>query len=371
MLFAAAVVMTAGVLGGTGWAQMKKVKPSVAVCFVGMPGTDVTQEELDRNWSRGVAATNKRIAQRNGSMQVIYNRLSQSGKYNMKGINAIDEAYGCCAGLQGASTALLAWRTDMMSYPEAANLGRYVEADYVCVVHYSEFDRTITINISMVDVEKEEEIYSNPAEMPRYGNLSDLLKKEVDLMLKEVWAFESETEIKPSSSAASKVMTFTDSRDGKTYKAVRIGRSIWMAENLNHKTGNSWCYEDNPNNCGKYGMLYDWNTANSACPPGFYLPSRGEWNDLIRTAGGDVAGTALKARTGWSRGSGTDAFGFSALPGGAHRYVNGRFYNDAGNYGYWWTGSGTMTMGHDFNNVQDNSSSPRDAGFSVRCVKDE
>jgi len=150
--------------------------------------------------------------------------------------------------------------------------------------------------------------------------------------------------------------TFTDSRDGKTYRTVKIGNQMWMAENLNYKTGKSVCYDKKKSNCQKYGRLYDWNTAMKACPAGWHLPSDKEWTALTDFVGGvDTAGTKLKSKTGWSTNKGykatTDDYGFSALPGGygyggifyygftlpgGFRWSDGSFRN-AGDYGNWWS----------------------------------
>ena len=133
-----------------------------------------------------------------------------------------------------------------------------------------------------------------------------------------------------------------DKRDGKTYKTVKIGTQIWMAENLNYDAENSKCYENKPENCEKYGRLYDWETAMKACPYGWHLSSDKEWQVLVNFAGGkEVAGKKLKAKSGWNSykgksGNGTDGLGFSALPGGNgySGYYGDRFIN-VGVSGFW------------------------------------
>ena len=130
--------------------------------------------------------------------------------------------------------------------------------------------------------------------------------------------------------------TFTDSRDGKTYKTVKIGTAVWMAENLNFAAEGSKCYENSEDSCAKYGRLYNWETALKACPAGFHLPSDDEWTALENAVGGrSTAGTKLKSAAGWNEdGNGTDHYGWSALPSG--RRGSDGVFSDAGNSGGWW-----------------------------------
>ena len=117
-----------------------------------------------------------------------------------------------------------------------------------------------------------------------------------------------------------KMSTVKDSRDGKTYKTVKIGKQTWMAENLNYKMRDSYCNEDKESNCAKYGRLYTWSTAKKACLEGWHLPSIEEWEALFYVVGGySAAGKKLKSTHGWKKnddksGNGTDDFKFSVLP---------------------------------------------------------
>jgi len=136
--------------------------------------------------------------------------------------------------------------------------------------------------------------------------------------------------------------TFTDSRNGQTYRTVKIGNRTWMAENLNFQTENSWCYDNNSANCSKYGRLYTWDAAMKACPSGWRLPSDNDWTALTNAVGSN-AGTKLKSQTGWNdNGNGTDDFGFSALPGGS-RSTDGSF-DGVGSYGHWWSATEAMRL---------------------------
>ena len=162
----------------------------------------------------------------------------------------------------------------------------------------------------------------------------------------------------------------TDSRNVKKYKTVKIGDQIWMAENLNYKTRTSYCYDNKESNCSKYGRLYEWKAAIKACPSGWHLPSKVEFETLF-TAVGDQssAGKVLKSLSGWN---GTDAYGFSVLPAGDRYYRDG-FY-DLGRSAYFWRateyGSGSAyRMSLNDNVYVGLDYYYKSHGFSVRCLK--
>ena len=168
--------------------------------------------------------------------------------------------------------------------------------------------------------------------------------------------------------------TFTDTRDGRTYRTVRIGEQTWLAENLAFAYAGSKCYNNDLANADKYGRLYDWNTAKKAVPPGWHIPSDAEWTTLEKFVGNN-AGTKLKARSGWNNnGNGTDDYGFSALPGG-YGDSSGDFSN-VGYYGSWWSATEYYAnyaycryMYYDYDNV-DNYNDFKSNLCSVRCLQD-
>jgi uncharacterized protein (TIGR02145 family) len=192
--------------------------------------------------------------------------------------------------------------------------------------------------------------------------------------------------------------------DGNTYKTVEIGTQVWMAQNLNttqyndgseiplvtdedewkSTTTGAYCnYNNDESTAGVYGKLYSWHTVETGklCPAGWHVPESNEWETLIAFLGGEnVAGGKMKEQgtVHWSE-SGSDITnesGFTALPGGL-RNSNGAF-SSINIGGYWraatasesqegfmvtfWTGSWNAG----FNIGED----PKNAGLSVRCMKD-
>ena len=201
--------------------------------------------------------------------------------------------------------------------------------------------------------------------------------------------------------------TLTDLRDGQVYKTSTIDipsknySEVWMAENLNYKTANSYCYGDDPDKCNIYGRLYKWSAAvgrseeecgyyhecnlpvgniRGACPEGWHLPSEGEFEllviavdgSLIQYLGPNDAGTKLKSVEGWNNsGNGTDIYSFSALPAG-HSGFDGKYVNE-GDHTYFWSSTQDGSYAYRMYLENDIANLYRDSkfyGFSVRCLMD-
>lgn len=196
-----------------------------------------------------------------------------------------------------------------------------------------------------------------------------------------------------------------DARDGRKYKTVKIGRQMWMAQNLNYADSvkmpslksKSWYYNNETANCDIVGRLYTWSAAmdsiktgcgdglactpslpvQGACPDGWHLPSKEEWDTLFTAVGGQsIAGKVLKSKCGWyNNGNGNDAFGFAVLPAG-YRSDDSIFdYN--GNGASFWSStrynnfhSWKMYLYSYYDNAYLDNYGDNNYAFSIRCLKD-
>ncbi len=199
--------------------------------------------------------------------------------------------------------------------------------------------------------------------------------------------------------------TFTDKRDGHVYKWIKIGEQIWIAENLAYvpyacapdSQCGIWVYDyygegSFYENYTIYGCLYDWETAQTACPEGWHLPSDEEWMELERflgmeedqldrigivrgaeaNVGGKLKETGLSHWNEPNEGA-TNETGFTLLPGG-YKTTEGRF-SALGTIGNFWTSSAFDDNSAinrflpSFGKNIDRDYKLKDEGLSIRCIK--
>jgi len=203
--------------------------------------------------------------------------------------------------------------------------------------------------------------------------------------------------------------------EGNSYKTVRIGDQVWMAENL--KTGkfsdgttiplvtdqSTWtnlktsgmCFYNNEELTYKptYGIFYNYYAVvdpHGLCPDGWHVPSDNEWKILEMYLGmsqteadkngtfrGTTEGGKLKelGTTHWLSPNlgATNTSGYTALPAG-YRYSVG-FY-DINQWAIFWTSTSYDTnqaydrgLHYNYEKI-DRHYYGKLAGLSVRCIKD-
>jgi uncharacterized protein (TIGR02145 family) len=192
--------------------------------------------------------------------------------------------------------------------------------------------------------------------------------------------------------------------DGISYKTVKIGEQIWMAENLKttryndgteipiiadatawsglKKGGYCWYKNDELSHKDTYGAIYNGYAVNSGmlCPTGWHVPEREDWLKLREFTGDSIKGGGKLKEAGtlhWlTPNKGADnSSGFTALASGM-RYFEGSFASLLSFTGFWsstvtgikdiwymslYYGDATFTISHITKNH----------GFSVRCIKDD
>ncbi len=157
--------------------------------------------------------------------------------------------------------------------------------------------------------------------------------------------------------------SITDKRSG--YKTVNLNGKTWLAENLNLKVTDSWCYDDKDENCDKYGRLYTWDAAQNACSilgTEWRLPTDTEWSRLLEE---------YNYNTLISGGSSS----FDALLGGYRFFLNKEFHNLESKGDYWCATKidPNWCLFYKFDkdlNKFHRTSGAKSNAFSCRCIKD-
>ncbi len=195
-----------------------------------------------------------------------------------------------------------------------------------------------------------------------------------------------------------------DSRDGKIYRTIRIGKQNWMAHNLNYageKIGvcPGGDGEDDPGPeaaCLEAGRFYTWAEAMSLpkferksygklagkhrglCPEGWHIPDDEDWNALVAAVQAEVVTSeleiepAMRTTMGWLKEKGKDRFGFGAKPVGLRKADDD--FASAGLVAQFWSAVESGEREASFRSLGGGrvvaGQVPKALGLSVRCVSD-
>lgn len=169
---------------------------------------------------------------------------------------------------------------------------------------------------------------------------------------------------------------FKDSRDGQVYALVTIGTLTWFAENLNFDVADSYTYNDMEENGQKYGRLYKWEVALTACPKGWHLSTEFEWQYIEKVLGMEFRELSYTQNRGVDEGAKMKYGGSSGLEVlyGGWRRKNGTYTAVEENAAFWTATEADMDHAwhRDIDTGDDfvyRSRVVKSYGLSCRCVK--
>lgn len=151
----------------------------------------------------------------------------------------------------------------------------------------------------------------------------------------------------------------------------------WTLSNLSVEIPGSFCYENSPRHCERYGRLYTWSAAQEACRSlgeAWRLPSMEDWKTLARFYGGlsgDGDSDGMAAYRDMLAGGKS---GLEMLLGGGRNEKESRRMEAHGFY--WSTTEQSSSMarlvnfGKGSGKVFDQDGGEKTTAYSVRCVAD-
>lgn len=209
--------------------------------------------------------------------------------------------------------------------------------------------------------------------------------------------------ILPENNFAGNSGKFADPRDGHNYRWVRIDKQIWMAENL------AWLPDEIPptNNTGyqvfsdkknrdkplrqltyyqDYGVIYQYDVALNACPPGWRMPLDYDWlklesflginkDQLMLEGPRGEHGNLLKADSIWECYlPEINNTGFSAKPSGYYDNKKRSFFEIGKSTTFWSVEVNKNTIWCRTLMIKkvkiERFKAPKQHAYSLRCIKE-
>ena len=188
-------------------------------------------------------------------------------------------------------------------------------------------------------------------------------------------------------------LRFTDPRDGLSYRYAVIGGLDWFVQNLAWQ-GTGTPFMASPATAPMFGSFYTWEEAVDACPEGWRVPTREDWESLAAVMNGGVSVDFFDNWSGLGSAASADVrmneermwpyspdnlhanvVGWNAVPLGFSAAESTDFQG-LNEYGCWWSATEKNAdqayyryIYYDRDDFPVSATSKQDLRASVRCVR--